>query len=66
MDAMVSISIYEFERLIRADEKLNAVKRLLDQQGYVSDSDIRSVLDIPEKEKIAAEKVVEKKENEDV
>lgn len=41
----------EYEKLIRESEQLTIVKKLLEKNDYVSSGDLRTILDIKEKEK---------------
>ena len=62
MENKVTISIWEYEQLIRAQEQTRILKQLIKDTDYVSSGEVRAVLGIPEKPKIAAktaEKVVQ-------
>lgn len=49
--AVVTVTNREYEKLIRESEQLATVKKLLEANDYVSSGDLRTILDIKEKEK---------------
>lgn len=47
----VTLSRAEFYQMVSAVEKLDVIKRFYTRNEYLSDSDLRTILDIPEKKK---------------
>lgn len=48
--ASLSVSAEKYERLVRESEQLATVKKLLEANGYVSSGDLKTILNIKEKE----------------
>lgn len=46
---MVEISVELYARLVKSEERLSVIARLLEQREYVSIEDIKAVLDIKQK-----------------
>lgn len=46
---MVEISVELYARLVKSEERLSVIARLLEQREYVSIDDIKAVLDIKQK-----------------
>lgn len=57
MENKNTISLWEYEQLLRAQERVKIIERMFARSNYVSTGDIEAVLDIPEKPKTAAEAV---------
>ncbi len=51
MENKVTISIWEYEQFIKASEQIRIIKRMVEQQGYVSVDEINAILGTPKKEK---------------
>jgi len=49
--AVVTVTNREYEKLIRESEQLATVKKLLEKNDYVSTGELKTILDIKEKEK---------------
>lgn len=49
--ATLEITATKYERLVRESEQLATVKKLLEKKEYVSSDDLKTILDIKEKEK---------------
>lgn len=47
----VTLSRAEFYQMVSAVEKIDVIKRFYTRNEYLSDSDLRTILDIPEKKK---------------
>lgn len=47
----VTLSRAEFYQMTSAVEKIDVIKRFYTRNEYLSDSDLRTILDIPEKKK---------------
>ena len=47
----VTLSRAEFYEMVSAVEKIDVIKRFYTRNEYLSDSDLRTILNIPEKKK---------------
>ena len=48
--ALINVCRSEYENLVRISERVETVRRYLDHNGFITDSDIRTLLNIERKE----------------
>jgi hypothetical protein len=56
MENKVTISIWEYEAFVKASEKIRVMERLLEQKDYISPDEVKAVLGIADKKKLAVAK----------
>lgn len=55
--ALISVCRSEYENLVRISERVEAVRRYLDRNNFITDGDLRTLLNIDRKEETEHETV---------